>query len=218
VYGGKGDEDISIHNEHTAKRKHVGTSQSSSPEEKEVSSPDHRKQRHHSNEHEFDQPNSTVPIEIDFGRYTKNNNMDNIDDTATTLVRNEGKNNDTEMGQVEEINNNASERIKYTRSSGSFCSTDSYGTATVIEEEEQSITGHNFNNTVNIMDYTIRTAPRTIRTTTQSNDGFTAVQNGSPNRNSIRERRESRVSNNPYSALQPSNTPSAKDRHDRKND
>jgi hypothetical protein len=191
-----------------------------SPEEKEISSPDNRKQRHHSNEHEFDQPNSTRPIEIDFGRYKNNNIMDNIDDTGTTLVRNEGNNNNTEMEQVEEINNNASESIKYTGSSGSFCSTDSDGTATVIEEEEQSITGHNFNNTVNIMDYTNMNNPRTIRTKTKSTDGFTAVQNGSPNpnRNSIRERRESRVSNNPYSALQASNIPSAKDRLDRKND
>jgi hypothetical protein len=144
--------------------------------------------------------------------------MDNMDDTATTLMRNEDDNNDIAMGQVDEINNNPSQRIRHTGSSGSFCSTDSEGTTTVIEEEEQSITGHNFDNTVNVMDYTIRTAPRTIRTTTQSNDGYTAVQNGSPNRNSIRERRESRVSNNPYSALQASNTPYAKDRHDRKND
>jgi hypothetical protein len=119
---------------------------------------------------------------------------------------------------VEETNNNASQRIGYIGSSGSFCSRNTYldGTATVIKEE-QSITGHNFDNTVDVMDYTTRTAPRTIRTTTQSNDGFTAVQNGSPNRSSIRERRESCVSNNPYSALQSSNTPSAKDRHDLKN-
>jgi hypothetical protein len=203
------------------KRKHDGTTPSSSPEEKEISSPDHRKERHHSNELEIDPPNSTVPIEIDFGMYTNNSDMGNMDDTTTTLMINEEDNNkDTEMGQVEETNNNASQRIEYIGSSGSFCSRNTYsdGTTTVIGEEEQSITGHNFDNTVNIKDYTVRTAPRTIRTTTQSNDGFTAVQNGSPNRNSIRERRESRVSNNPYSALQSSNTPSAKDRHDRKND
>jgi hypothetical protein len=203
----------------TEKRKHDGKSPSSTTEEKEISSPDHRKQRHHSNKLEIDPPNSTRPIEIDFGMYTNNIEMGNIDGTATTLMRNEeDNNNDTEMGQ-EETNNNASQRIGYIGSSGSFCSsnTDLDGT-TVIEEEEQSITGHNFDNTVNVMDYTIRTAPRTIRTTTQSNDGFTAVQNGSPNQNSIQERRESRVSNNPYSALQSSNIPSAKDRHDGKND
>jgi hypothetical protein len=99
----------------TEKRKHDGTSPSSStPEEKEISSPDHRKQRHHSNEIEFDQPNNTVPIEIDFGRYTNNNNMDNMDDTATTLMRNEDNNNDdTAMGQVDEINNNASQSPKW---------------------------------------------------------------------------------------------------------
>jgi hypothetical protein len=162
------------------KRKHDGTNTSSTQDEKEISSPDHRKQQHQSNELEFDQPNSTVPIAIDFGRYTNNNNMNNMDDTATRLMRNEDNNNDTAMGQVDEINNNPSQRIRHTGSSGSFCSTDSEGTTTVIEEEEQSITGHNFDNTVNVMDYTIRTAPRTIRTTTQSNDGFTAVQNGSP--------------------------------------
>jgi hypothetical protein len=203
------------------KQKHDGTTPSSSPEEKELSSPDHRKQRHHSKELEIDPPNSTVPIDIDFGMYTNNIDMDIMDDTTTTLMRNEeDNNNDTEMGQVEETNNNASQRIGYIGSSGSFCSKTTYldGTTTIIEEEEQSITGHNFDNTVNVMDYTIKTAPRTIRTTTQSNDGFTAVQNGSPNRNSIQERRESRVSNNSYSALQSSNTPSAKDRHDRKND
>jgi hypothetical protein len=133
-------------------------------------------------------------------------------------MRNEDNNNDTAMGQVDENNNNASQRIRYTGSSGYFCSTDSDGTTTVIEEEEQSITGHNFDNTLNIMDYTIMNAPTTIRTKTKSNNGFTAIQNGSPNRNSIRERRESRVSNNPYSALQSTNIQSAKDRHDCRND
>jgi ribosomal protein S6E (S10) len=127
--------------------------------------------------------------------YTNNSNMDNMDDTATTLMRNDELNNiGTEMGQ-DEINNNASQKIGYIGSSGSFCSrnTDSEGTI-VIVEEEQSITGHNSDNTVNVMDYTFRNTPRKIRTTTKSNDGFTAIQNGSPNRNSIRGRRESRVS------------------------
>jgi hypothetical protein len=142
------------------KRKHDGTTPSSSPEEKDISSPDHRKQRHHSNELEIGPPNSTLPIEIDFGMYTNNSDMDNMDDTTTTLVRHgEDNNNDTEMGHVEDNNNNASQMIGYVGSSDSFCSrnTNSDGTATVIEEE-QSITGHNFNNVVDVMDYTIRTA------------------------------------------------------------
>jgi len=90
-------------------------------------------------------------------------------------------------------------------------------TATVIEETQtQSITGHNFKNVINI--------PATISTT---HDGFTAVQNGSPNRIAIRERQQSRVNNNPYSALQSSSTQksnnnnnnsSAKDRFNSKND
>jgi hypothetical protein len=209
------------------KRKHDGTTPSSSPKKIEISLPDHRKQRHHSNELEIDPPNSTVPIEINFGMYTNDIDMGNMDHTTTLMRRGEDNNNDTEMGQVEETNNNASQRIGYVGSSGSFCSrnTNSDGTTTVIKEE-QSITGHNFGSAVDVMDYTTRTAPRTIRTTTQSNNGFTVVQNGSPNRSSIRERRESRVNNNPYSVLQStsikkktnSNIPSAKDRHGPKND
>jgi hypothetical protein len=151
------------------KRKHDGTTPSSSPKEKKISPPDHRKQRHHSNELEIDPPNSTVLIKIDFGMYTNDIDMGNMDDTTTTLMRNgEDNNNDTEMGQVEETNNNASQWIGYIGSSGSFCSrnTNSDGTATVIKEE-QSITGHNSDNVVDVMDYTTRTAARTIRTTTQ---------------------------------------------------
>jgi hypothetical protein len=45
-------------------------------------------QRHHSNELEFGPPNSTVPNEIDFKMYTNNNDMDKMDDTATTLMLN----------------------------------------------------------------------------------------------------------------------------------
>jgi hypothetical protein len=97
---------------------------------------------------------------------------------STTLVgHGEDNNNDTEMGNGAD-NNNASPRIGYVGSSDSFCSriTNSDGTATVIEEE-QSITGHNFNNIIDGMDYTTSTVPRTIRATTQSNDRFTTVQN-----------------------------------------
>jgi hypothetical protein len=118
----------------TEKRKHDGTKPSSSPKEKKISSPDHRKQQHHSNELKFGPPNSTVPIEIDLGMYTNNSDMDNMNHTATTLMRNEeDNNNDTEMGRVEETSNNASQRIGYIGSSGSFCSgnTDSDGTTTV---------------------------------------------------------------------------------------
>jgi hypothetical protein len=65
------------------------------------------------------------------------------------------------------------------------------------DEEEQTITDHNFNNDIEEMDYTTTAAP-----TTTDNDGFTAVQNGSPNRNSIRQRQQERVnSSNPYSVL-----------------
>jgi hypothetical protein len=196
----------------TEKRKHTP---SSSPEEKEISSPDHRKQRQHQHtEVEIDQPNGTLPIEIDFGRYANDINMGNINNstaTTTTLVEHgEDNNNDTEMEHGEDNN-------EFARSSDSFCSiVNSDCTATVIDET-QLITGHNFNNVIRI--------PETIATT-QSNDGFTAVQNGSPNRNAIRERQQSRVNNNPYSALQSSstqkstsnNTSSAKDRYDPKND
>ena len=190
----------------TEKRKHTP---SSSPEEKEISSPDHRKQRQHQHtEVEIDQSNNTLPIEIDFGRYANDTNMGNINNSTTTLVgQGEDNNNDTEMGHGED--NNA-----FSRSSDSFCSIVHSDTATVIEETH-SIPGHNLHNVTGV--------PEIIATT---HDGFTAVQNGSPNRNAIRERQQSRINNNPYSALQSSvtqksnnnNNSSAKDRNDPKND
>jgi hypothetical protein len=76
------------------------------------------------------------------------------------------------------------------------------------------------------MDYPTGYIPRTRRISTRTTDGFTAVLNGSPNRNSSRNKQQSRVNNNPYSVLQSastkkninSNTSSAKDRQDSKND
>jgi hypothetical protein len=184
------------------KRKHDGKSPSSSPEEKEISSPDHRKQRHHSNELEIDPPNSTAPIEIYFGMYTKNIDMGNIDGTTTLVGNGEDNNNDTVMVGNEENYNNALPRIDYVGSADSFASRDmdSDSTSTVIEEE-QSITGLNFNNAVDGMDYTTSNVPRTIRATTTQDDGFRTVQNGSPNRSSIQERQQARVDTNPYFVL-----------------
>jgi hypothetical protein len=159
------------------------------------------------NKLEIDPPNSTLPIEIEFGMYTNNIDMGNIDDTTTLVGHGEDNNNDTEMGHKED-DNNASPRIGYVGSSDSFCSrnTNSDGTTTVIEEE-QSITGHNFNNIINGMDYTTASIPISITTTTTTtpplDDGFETVQNGSPNRNSLRERQQAQVNNNPYFVLGP---------------
>jgi len=195
----------------TEKRKHDGTTPSSSPEEKEISSPDHRKQRQHpSNEHMNEQLNSTIPIAIDFEGYANDINMDNND----VVGHGESNNNDTEMVQGDNRNETS-------RMDESFCSD---GTSTVVEE--QSITGSNFNNVTDGMDYPTGYIPRTRRISTRTTDGFTAVLNGSPNRNSSRNKQQSRVNNNPYSVLQSastkkninSNTSSAKDRQDSKND
>jgi hypothetical protein len=103
-------------------------------------------------------------------------------------------------------------------------------TPTVVEEE-LSITGHNFNNNKD-MNYRTSPIPTTITATNQSKGGFTPVLNGSPNRQSSLERRNTpTTTNNSYLALQTTSTtkesnnnsnnntnPSAKDRHDHKND
>jgi hypothetical protein len=199
----------------TEKRKHDGTTPSSSPDEKEISSPDHRKQRqYNANELEISDPtNGTLPVEIDFGMYMNDTEMGTRKHASKTTAR---------QG---EYNNNTSPGVGHINSACSFATDDMFseGTATVVEEE-QSITSHNFNNVIDAMDYTTDLAQPTI--TTRTNDGFTAVQNGSPNRNSIRERQQARVNNNPYSVLQyappkkntNNNNSSAKDRHDSKND
>jgi hypothetical protein len=139
----------------------------------------------------MDPPTTTVALAIDFG--------------------------DIDMNTGNNENNVAS-------SVHSMCSE---GTMTVVEEE-LSITDHNFNN--NDMDYTTSLRPTRITATNQSNGGFTPVLNGSPNRQTSLERRNTTTTNNRYSALQTTsktkesnnnnnnNNPSAKDRHDRKND
>lgn len=175
----------------TEKRKHDGKTPSSTPEEKEIASPDHRKQRQ-------DQRNpidSTVPNEIDFGKYTEDIDMEIQNNYQDMDMEHEDDTGNNDAG-----NNDASTRIGYVGSSAeSFATrdTNSDDTTTVLEEEEQTITDHNFNNDIEEMDYTTTAAP-----TTTDNDGFTAVQNGSPNRNSIRQRQQERVnSSNPYSVL-----------------
>jgi hypothetical protein len=86
-----------------------------------------------------------------------------------------------------------------------------------------------------LMDYTHSPIPTTITATNQSNSEFTPVRNGSPNRQSTLERRNTTTNtNNSYSGLQTTSTtkesnnnnnnnnnttnPSAKDRQNRKND
>jgi hypothetical protein len=177
----------------TEKRKHDAKTPSTNPEEKEMASPDHRKQRQH-NEN-MDPPSNTVPLAINFEEVIEDIDMD--------------------TGGNE---NNAASSIN------SMCTAE---TPTVLEEEI-SITGHDFTN--NDMDYTDSPIPTTITATTQSNGEFTPVLNGSPNRQSSLERRNTATTtNNCYSALQTTSTtkesnnnnttnPSAKDRQDYKND
>jgi hypothetical protein len=180
----------------TKKRKHDAKTPSSNPEEKEMPLPDHRQQRQQHELEIVDPPSTTIPLAIAFGGYTENIDID--------------------TGGNE--NNAASSVI-------SMCTAE---TPTVVEEEI-SITGHGFTN--NDMDYTDSPIPTTITATTQSNGEFTPVLNGSSNRQSRLERRDTTTTttNNCYSALQTTSTtkesnnnntndPSAKDRHDRKND
>ena len=133
----------------------------------------------------------TEPTAIDFESYTDDINMRNIADNV-------------EMMSHGEDHSIASPRIGYVGSAESFASRDmdSEGTSTIIIEEEQSVRGHNFNNSVEVVDYTTTTVPTTVTTTTTLDDGFTAVRNGSPTRNSLRERHQARITNNnPYFVL-----------------
>jgi hypothetical protein len=164
------------------KRKHDAKTPSPNPIEKEPASPDHTKQRqNHSNE--FDSPNlnNTVRQAIDFGRYDTDTYMGNIDDNSRMGHR-DNNNNDTVMTRHGTDHHNAPPRIGYLGSSDSFASKDmnSDSTSTVLEEE-QSITGHNFNNVIDAeMDYTTATVPITITTATTPDEGFIIIQNGSP--------------------------------------
>jgi hypothetical protein len=160
-----------------------------------------RKKKYHHPITENNNTNSTLPIEIDFGMYTNDINMGNIVDTTTLMGHVEDNNNDTEMGHGED-NNNALPRTEYVGSAGSFATRDmnSDGTSAVIEEE-QSITGHNFNNAIDeVMDYTttsISISITTTTTTTPLDDGFRTVQN----QTSLQERQQARIDNTPYFVL-----------------
>ena len=85
--------------------------------------------------------------------------------------------------------NQDSNNVGYLGSEASFGTRDTHETQTVVEEE-QSITSHNFNNTIEEMDYTT---------------GFLSVTNGSPNRHAMRQRRIDHLSPNPYSVLEAEN-------------
>jgi hypothetical protein len=180
----------------TEKRKHDAKTTSINPEDKDMTSPEHRKQRQTS----ALENNTQGPLALNFEQMREDINMDLGGNDEELSVNNS-------MGTVE--------------------------TPTVVElEEELSITGHDFTNN---MDCTSSPVPTTITATNQSNDEFTAVRNGSPNRQSSLERRNTTTTttttttNNRYSAIQTTSTtkesnnnnttnPSAKDRHDRKND
>jgi hypothetical protein len=171
---------------------------STNPADKEMPSPDHRKQRQHN--YNMDPPSTTVPHAINFEEVIEDIDMD--------------------TGGNE---NNAASSIN------SMCTAE----MRTVLEEEISITGHDFTN--NDMDYTNSPIPTTITATNQSNGELTPVLNGSPNRQSSLERRNTTTTTtkNRYSALQTTsatkesnnnnnksttNNPSAKDRHDHKND
>jgi hypothetical protein len=60
----------------TEKRKHDTKTPSTNPEEKEMPSPDHRKQRQHNVRDIVDPPRTTLPLAIDFEESTEDINMD----------------------------------------------------------------------------------------------------------------------------------------------
>jgi hypothetical protein len=114
---------------------------------------------------------------------------ENIDGTMATK---KNKNDETAGEDEEMIIDNEQQDLVGKNENGNAIDEEGWS-----EEEEQTITDHNFNNDIEEMDYTTTAAP-----TTTDSDGFTAVQNGSPNRNSIRQRQQERVnSSSPYSVL-----------------
>jgi hypothetical protein len=105
---------------------------------------------------------------------------------------------DTEMIQQDEestVLSGADRNIGYVQSVGSQ-DLQSDDSNKMIEEEEQTITNHDFTNTIDEMDYT----------STAVDDGFCPVQNGgSPNRTNSRQRQQEH-SHNQFSALDNTNT------------
>jgi hypothetical protein len=73
----------------TEKRKHNVKTPSTNPEEKEMTSPDHRKQRQHNVLNIMDLPSTTVPLGIDFEEFTEDIVIDmgnNENNTASSVL------------------------------------------------------------------------------------------------------------------------------------
>jgi hypothetical protein len=133
-----------------------------------------------------------VPTEIDFEKYAADITTDmEIQNHFQQQPYNNQKNtpsetNATEMDIQADNQNTNSPGVEYLGSDASFATRDTHETLTEAEEE-LSIVDHNFNSTIEEMDYT---------------SGFIDVQNGSPNRNIVRQLRHDRFTQNPYSALE----------------
>jgi hypothetical protein len=121
---------------------------SNTPNEQEITSPERSKQRQ----------NKPVPTEIDFDQYT--NKTDDIEmesqnhfqDFPPDAQKNTPSDtNDTGIDYQDDNQNNRSLGLGYVGSGASFATRDLNETLTVVEEE-QSITDHNFNHTVEEMD------------------------------------------------------------------
>jgi hypothetical protein len=160
---------------------------SNTPNEQETSSPERSKQRQ----------NNPVPTEINFDQYT--NETDDIEMESQNhfqhfppdkQIDTSSETNNTGMDYQDDTQNNKSLGVGYVGSGASFATRDSNETLTVVEEE-LSVRDHNFNHTIEAMDYT-----------TNTDCGFTEVQNGSPNRTALRQRRNTRFTSNPYSVLE----------------
>jgi hypothetical protein len=160
-------------------------SMSNTPIEQEITSPERSKQRQ----------NKPVPTEINFEQYTNETDDTEMETQNYFQVLPPGtqKNtpsdtHDTEMDYHDDSQNNNSSGIGYVGSGASFATRDTNSIETLtIVEEEVSITDHNFNSEIEAMDYT-----------TNTDSGFIDVQNGSPNRTTLRQRRNDRFTPNPY--------------------
>jgi len=178
--------DIVLHpNQSHEKRKQVDKTPSVTPDEQEIASPTRRKQR----------SERSIPAVINFDNYTEetSNQFTNghMQATADTEMTNHDEESSVLSGAVGGNGN-----IGYVQSVGSQ-DLQSGSSDEMIEEEEQTITEHDFTNTIEEMDYT----------STNVDGGFLPVRGGSPNRTPVGQRQQARYAqfHNQFSALATTN-------------
>jgi hypothetical protein len=172
-------------NQSHEKRKQVDKTPSVTPDEQEIASPTRRKQR----------SERSIPAVINFDNYTEetSNQFTNghMQATADTEMTNHDEESSVLSGAVGGNGN-----IGYVQSVGSQ-DLQSGSSDEMIEEEEQTITEHDFTNTIEEIDYT----------PTNVGGGFLPVRGGSPNRTPVGQRQQARYAqfHNQFSALATTN-------------